>query len=53
LRETYRPGTAEAAVLQAAQPTLRMFQKVGVFDLPAVAASFTRKDLHVMGEARP
>lgn len=52
LRETYPSGTAEAAVLHAAQPTLRMFQKAGVFDLPAVAASFTRKDLHVMGEAR-
>jgi hypothetical protein len=52
LRETYRPGLVEASVLQAAQPTLRMFQKAGVFDVPAVAADFTRRNLYVTDEVR-
>jgi P-aminobenzoate N-oxygenase AurF len=52
LRETYQPGLVEASVLQAAQPTLRMFQKAGVLDIPAVAAGFTRQGLYVMDEVR-
>jgi len=52
LRETYQAAYVEASVLQAAQPTLRMFQKAGVFDIPAVAANFTRNNLHVTDEVR-
>jgi hypothetical protein len=52
LDETYQAGSAEASVLIAAQPTLRMFQKAGVFDLPVVAASFTRKHLYLTDEVR-
>lgn len=53
LRETYQSDSVESAVLHAAQPTLHMFQKAGAFDIPAVAASFARKNLCFTDEARP
>jgi hypothetical protein len=52
LDETYRAGALEASVVQAAQPTLRMFQKAGVFDLPPVAAGFTRNNLYITDEVQ-
>lgn len=52
LRETYQPGLIEANVLQAAQPTLRMFQRAGVLDIPEVATIFARQDLYITDEVR-
>lgn len=47
LEETYLPARIQRGVRCAAQPTLRMFEAAGVFEVSAAADAFAARDLYL------